>query len=923
MMRTRIFFSLTAALALLLAIGCSSIDGDVAANQPPTVSFVNNQQDADSVAQVYEIDDYSFIFPDSTAGFEEDELGNFPRELGVASRYELIRYQYFFMETITSIVEVDPQTGAETTVPEANYTIDPNIARYLWIEHSAEFQWELGKLYKITGTFRYMPVYSFAPMIFWRGADPDGFVEEFRYYDYVCDDGCDLSEFIQRVEADDPSIEWTTTLNTQATVNLTTSLGRIQRHVLFVQAVDNDGMVSRAAMRSFNRSNRAPNSPAISYYKDGYSQVSQPGEYKRHIISWEDIFTDPSVVNRLRTDVNSFYEIPINSEPLVNWNGLRFLVSGDDPDDQALVTIPLEFQYLLHRIPDSMVDEWMAAEREDDDVGTAVMTMDSTRVDLTEDNVVSYNSHGFDENDWSQFNQIELFNLPTGFYQLTVWSRDDGLEPCAEPAWMRFQVQEVTLQKDVLVMNLTPPGAANLGYESNEAHRDYYLGMIEELMPQMKLIFDADADYEVTWMHENPADHNCRYWWIEVNADAMEDEYPYLLPFSVISQYRTVIVIDDRWAQGSGSGTVYNHIRGPWKAFIMDYLDMGGSLFWTGYSSLRGTFNYANEEETGAFVADKAGDFLERYMGVSAVYGDDNNTFFFGRLDGFLSATPIFDGYENLVVRPDMIDELRLNGQYNSFYQTSPAFPYRWNPPDSAAVFVEAFAINEGLGTVAAYTYDSYSTGLEAETTFDFFRVAQESDLPLIFYDYDDVNFPGVDPWYPAYSTNPEATGCWLYIPSSAQNFWGAEILRAFDAYNASRPDSMWANPVEVVTTTVNSREKTFIHVQHQRINDPSQYWSPGDQVLVDVEWQPVLDKHRKPVTCYTDNVAFEGSFIGEGFNPFYTNFRTAFNTVPLHIIERGTAPDFMTGDLGTGAMGLMGGLLFEFFSPKLQDDED
>ncbi len=921
MKRTRIFFSVTAVFALLLAMGCSTIDGEVSANQAPSVSFVNNQQDADSVTTIYEIDDYSFIFPDSLQGFEEDENQNMPGEANLLARYELIRYQYFFIEGITQIVEIDPETGAESVVPAEAYQIDPDVARYLWIQHTDDFAWELGKLYRISGSFRYTPVFSYAPMIFWRGSDADGFVESYRYYDFACDEeDCEVAEFIQRVEQNDPTIQWTETVNTQTSINLTTSLGRIQRHVVFVQAIDNDGAVSSAAMRTFNRSNRAPNSPKIAYYKDGYSQVSQPGEYQRHIIGYEDIFTDPSVVNQLRTNVSPYYEIPINEDPLINWSGLRFLVSGDDPDDQALVTIPLEFQYLLHRIPDSLVDEWMAADAEDTDLGTQVMEMDSVRVTLSEDNVVDFEGQEFNEDYWSSFNQIELYNLPTGFYQLTVWSRDDGLERCAEPAWMRFKVQEVTMERDLLVMNLTPPGASNLGFESDQDHRAYYLDMLEELMPQVKATVGEDAAYEVRWMHDSPEDYNCRYWWIESNQDDMDDPYTYLLPFSVISQYRTVIVIDDKWAQGSGAGTSYTQVRLTWKAFAMDYLDMGGSMLWTGYSSLRGTFNYSNGEDTGAFLADKAGDFLERYMGVSSVYGDDNTTFFFGRLDGCLAADPIYEGTPGMVMNKAMVDSLRLTTGYNSFYEPSAPFPYRWNPPDSAAVFVEAFAINEGLGTIATHTFDSYSTGLDEETTFDFYRVARASDLPAIFYTTDDVNYPGQDPWFPAYSPEASATGCWLFIPTVAQNYWGAEILAAFDAHNASRPDSMWALPREVVSLTVAGRQKTYIHVEHQRINDPAEYWAAGDTVLVDVEWQPILEKHRKPVSCYTESLAYEGSFMGQGLNPYYTNFRTAFNAMPLHMVHRGEAPNFAAYDYGSGAIGYLGGVLLQFYMPKVQD---
>ena len=931
------------AALLLLAVGCSKIDGTESGNQAPSVAFVNNQQDADSARQSYAIPNYTFIFPDSLQGWSEAAGSHMPSQLDVEAKFELIRYQFFFVRNIVSITEVNPADGTQVTVPTANYHIDPNVERYLWLQHTAGFQWKLGYNYVIDGTFEYLPVYSFAPMVFWRGTDPDGFVETYRYLDYPFDTDAQLAAFILRVEQNDPTladttqeIHWIETLNTQAVINLTTALGQIQKHVVFLQAVDNLGETSAAARRVFNRSNRAPNTPTMAYYKDGYTRVSQPGEYERHIIGWEDIETDPGYIDRLKDEVSPYYEIPMSSEQLAGWRGVRFLVSGDDPDDQALVTIPLQFQFLLNRIPEALAAAYMDDGNVETDDGLAALT-DSTAVVLTEDNTADFDLHRFDAESWSQHNQIELFNLPTGFYQLTVFSRDDGFESCTEPSWMRFKVQQMSMDKDVLVIDYTPLNAtsamANLGYADDAEYMAYYRGIIEEAMPDIKRYAPLNPidNYEVVWLDEagDSLTANCRYWKMGAEPDYPAG-YPVQLPLSVISQYHTVICLDDKWAQGSGGGQGSadgDWIRNPAKGFLMDYLDMGGSVFWTGYSSLIGTFNYSptnNSTTDAGAVSGQAGDFLAQYMGILGVYGDINTTMFFERGDACVIGLPEFQGQNSLL--PDTTRIRNLRGRdpynpYNVFYTPNASRPYMPTAPDSGLVFVEAYALNENLGTVAAYTYGSYSADLPTRQIFPMFRVARQSDLPPIFYTTDETNYPGESPRYDAYSTDPDATGCWLYIPQAAQNYWSMQITQAIDTWNVARPDSMWAQPFLVVSGRIGASNRVFIRVNHQRIDNPTNYWQPGDTVNVDAIWQPILRKHRKPAILYTENQAYQGYFGGfGGFNPYYTNFRSAFSGLPMHLMLPGELPSYIGDDPGWGAKSVFSGVLFQFYRPKLQD---
>jgi len=923
-----------AALGILLLVwGCSSISGDFLSNLAPSVSFVNNQQDADSVAQVYEIPDYSFTFIDSLLGFEESEEGQFPSDTSgtVEATYELIRYQYFQLLSIESIAEWAPNEEGDLEyiqdVPEENYRLDENIGRYLHIKHTEDFRWQFGRFYRLEGVFEYRPIYSYAPMVFWRGSDPDGFVEQYRFIDHSYEEEDSLAAFIDRVLADDPTLEWITTLNTQATVNLTTELGLIQKHVLFVQAVDNDGLVSEPAMRVFNRSNRAPNTPRLSYHKDGYTLNSQPQEYTRHVVTWSDVEVDFSTIYELEENLGSIYEIPIYREPLQNWNGVRFLVSGDDPDDDdipdflSITRVPLQFQYNLHRIPEDSVEVWMNPDSNYVNVepGTSVFDLDeSYRVGLDNGNMVDYDTYEFVDEVWTDRTQVELFNLPTGSYQLTVYSRDDGYERSPGPAWMRFHVQEVTLDRDLLLINFTQQNsAAYLGMDDVD-HAQYYRELVEESLPIAKsFALEVESD-SVIWMDEvaEGEDYSCRYW--QIGADA---EYPYLLPFSVLSAYKAILCVDDKWAQGAGSGAGAQ-IRLPFKGMAMDYLDMGGALFWTGFSSLAGTFYYSPNENTtltDGSIAERAGDFLSNYMGVSSVYVDIIPTFYNQRADAILSGLPEFDDMDTLRIDPAMIAALRQNASYNGRYDDGDSLTApdpRRPAPDSSLIYIEALALNESAGATAFYTYNSYSAGLDPETTFDFFAVATEDELPPIFHTTDDTNYPAQDPWFENLNTDPGPDGCWLKI--IPMNYWDITIFEAYDVYNVSRPDSMWGNPQVIAKAVEGVNQRLFIYVNHQTLQDPADYWQPGDTVHVDALWQPVLEKHRKPVMCFTENLAYEATFGGFGINPYYTNFRTAFNTLPLHLVERGATIDI--GFNGRGSLGLMSGVFYLFYTPKIQD---
>lgn len=916
------------AAPLLLWQGCSKVDGDYKNNNRPLVGFVNNEPDADQVQTTFHIERYGFLMPDSLVGFEEAEPAKFPApgaEDITGVRFQLIHYQYLQMDAIDSIYVLDDNGDWQETVPAALYSLDANIGRYLSLTQPAAgagFHWALNTNYVLAGDFTYRPVYSFSPMIFWKGSDPDGFVEEYRYTDYVYDSEANLLSFLAalRNDADLPGVDWVYTQNTQAVVNLTTQLGVIQKHALIVQSIDNDGMVSDPAYRVFNRSNRAPNTPQITYQKDGYNSVGQPGTYTRHMVGWSDFIGDaPTAATFLPQE--PFPALPCYNNALTNWNGIRFLITGDDPDDQAFVTIPLQFNYELTRFEGDSValEDFLEFDPVTDDGDWVVDS--GTAVPVDRDIVLSYDEYEFIDG-WTDNSILELYNLESGYYQLRVLTRDDGLEAAAVPAWIRFRVHRMDPSREVLIMNLTPRSTTQLANaladRTFDEHGEFYRTMVEDALET--LISD-----EVVWNTDNATDYNCFYW--ELDDNGAYPALPDYIPFQMMSDYRTVICIDDGYRN---TANVRPQIVNNLKIIAMDYLDMGGNLFWTGYSSLSKSFGYVDGTSTLSNQVEKAGDFLAGYMGIQDVYSDLYITFINSRGDGLTAGIPEFAYLDTLKLQQSVIDVMREDG--NTFFNGrfddgNPDTPFDWRMPlpGNSIPYVEAFSLYEPTGSQSVYTYNSYSAEIDQRQEMDIFRVVDLGTIPaadVLFLSPDSVGANG--PGYGfSYSPAPDERGCWVMVPDQIRNLQDITIFNAYEAHNLSREDGMWAQPVVNVTLTIDARRKVFMYLQHQTISDPDNYWAVGDTVSVDLLWQPILRKHRKVTTCFTENLNYAGGFGSVGGFATWTNFRTSFNTLPMYVMEYGNL-GMVSPALGLvpgpGAIGLMQNVLYSFYRPKIQD---
>ncbi len=164
--------------------------------------------------------------------------------------------------------------------------------------------------------------FNYAPYIYWRGNDPDGFVEYYSYADIT-----DSAAFINPIAFYNqiPDEEWTDTITTQARIYLLTETGEFQQHTFYIRCFDNDGAVSKPRYRTFYRTNEPPRVPEIGL-------VGAEDEEMGHSIYIADTLFSG-------TDITD------------TWGGIAFTWRGSDPDDRSLYKIPLQFQPILVKAP--------------------------------------------------------------------------------------------------------------------------------------------------------------------------------------------------------------------------------------------------------------------------------------------------------------------------------------------------------------------------------------------------------------------------------------------------------------------------------------------------------------------------------------------------------------------------------------------
>jgi hypothetical protein len=298
--------------------------------------------------------------------------------------------------------------------------------------------------------------FNYAPIVYWMGDDPDGFVE---YYSYIDDTTAasrnDPVGFIQNV---DPA-RWVDTVGTQAIIYLLTSEGDTTEHTFFIRSTDDDGAHSvfnpAQHIRTYYRTNQAPNTP---------------------VIKWEEWPDDSFSTTNVMPD--TLFCIDSTTS---NWGGIGFIWKSNDPDDRELNIIPLQFTYILVDEDSNIVQRWSLADT----------TYEDTK-------------------------NLTVYDLDTGWYTLYVWCRDDGFTVCHSPGHISFYVIRPEFDRHILMYDETPDEYGTIqtiGNYNGLLVDQYYLDILQQvhdaesqLVPDARFVLDST---DVMFFHNsNPNNYH-------------------------------------------------------------------------------------------------------------------------------------------------------------------------------------------------------------------------------------------------------------------------------------------------------------------------------------------------------------------------------------------------------------------------------
>jgi hypothetical protein len=376
--------------------------------------------------------------------------------------------------------------------------------------------------------------FNYAPIIYWFGYDPDGLVEFYSWYDDTTQQAVeayrndDLVNYVASV----PEDAWIDTVATQATIYLLTQAGDTTQHIFFIRCTDNDGAVSDVKARSFFRSNEAPNRPKVSVLpvEDFFEAI--------------DMIEDTACIDTVVTYHVGYQDTLLMGATLTQtYGGMQILWTGNDPDDRELITIPLQFSYLL------------------------VKERDSTVIHFPGDTI---QQDGWTQ--WSASKTKTLYGLETGTYVFYLKSRDDGLTECGEPAWVRFHCIQPTFEYKLLVVDENGP-SSGLGAVHPDSIMAFHMENLAEAWGVMPLVYP-----DCTWTSDD-----YRVW---ENRGTLTSRKA--IPYSLIHQFQLVWIIDD---ERGGLSVVADRVK-----VMEDYLDVGGMIMITGRKIFCGTYNICSQE---------------------------------------------------------------------------------------------------------------------------------------------------------------------------------------------------------------------------------------------------------------------------------------------------------------------------------------
>jgi len=499
------------AMSITLFQGCGKMTGENYPNQPPTVELVNVPPSADSTTLT--------------------QVQKMPFKIGSMDTWiPILSLEGAAMVANSERVYRADSNGTIEYVSGNSYTIDYN---YGTSGHDAvlkaisggspEMVADTSLIYFIDFSFNIDNYYviTYAPTVHWVGYDPDGFVDHYRYADITSPTF--ISAFknatlpqtptsVYNQFKNDPTIfTWKDTTAVSARIYLLTNQGEVTEHLLFLQSVDNKGAISEGMVyKTFYRTNNAPNNPVIK------PQDRPESEFALNYTIPDTLFCLDQVT------------------PL--WAGISFNWRATDPDDKELYTIPLQYSYYLIRTPGDTLWEWSNPN-------------------------------------WNNSQLVTLSGLETGSYLFSVWTRDDGLALCSQPATAAFKVVRPSFEHHILIVDETQRVTGLFENTTPDAPRNFYLSIFEDLQNELSSesiqMDGVDVRIIDNSIYTSPTVQTCP------------------IPYALIGQYRLIFIFGDAGGFPSVPTAAYRANR---NTVLADYLDIGGNVWVEGRHVLQGLF---------------------------------------------------------------------------------------------------------------------------------------------------------------------------------------------------------------------------------------------------------------------------------------------------------------------------------------------
>ncbi len=566
------------------------------------------------------------------------------------------------------------------------------------------------------------------PEVYWFGSDADGQIDYYRYFVATADEigSVDRDVALQFAAAAHDTV-WTyvdydpgasdpqTTHVIRLTADADDPVNRYVLQFIFLQAFDDDARASTIAVKCLNRNDHPP---------------------------------DTRIANFLRTDtpfVNAVVPGGIVTGVKLGWEGSDVR----DYDEQGLVAPPFEFEWKLYGpyseedtitifsefidtlffpvtmdtvyyhgdtmwIHDStLVDDGDSVYWEVSDTFVAFepgtggdLTMgyfrDVKLVDTSEqyfgDRLVRQSASGVGT--WVQDTQDTIYNVYEGidtgpttitrFFIFTVRSRDDALVADLTPAFTVFKVIEPKYERDVLVIDFTPGGAANYGRVNTI---DSSMSMRRNIFGNFVTRWNPDVEFNPNLFYQG---EDGDYMWAEDWGRGM--------PLGKLLSYKVVILYSDHCIRSK-------LMIGPMQIKfpeIFKAIDAGVNAWVTARALLTGQFT---------------GPFSTNYPAVppEIVYYFGVTGQFFSFWSYFLHGVHPFNGYEEVRMEdfvgaysmdesrwPNIdVDTALLHARYSWWYD--PYNPIAVDLPwvDSIAALGEINWCQRQYGTEVMYLYKS------------------------------------------------------------------------------------------------------------------------------------------------------------------------------------------------------------------------